>query len=222
MRVNIGFLFLIWMIASFQVHAQRALYKPQAHEISLQLGGVDGVFPFIAQGEYDGLPFAPQLANGIRYTHHLSLTDGIRVGFFNRTARLIETTQDIEARRVERQLQLGYERKYHNGPHQFSFGPEILLNAGYAEYPTGGEQFAFQSIGAAFSLGYSYFISTYISAGIEGSLFYTNPSYSRVLDNPNAFPAFVQQDHLTGITAGIWLNFHFVKMKKKCKCPSRR
>lgn len=226
MKWNVGILLLFLLMGSAQVDAQRARYKPQAHEMGIQLGSAESIFPFLARGDYDGsMPLAALPASGIRYTYHASLENGFRIGFYNRRARLSDSTSVQTNVRIARQIQLGYERKYHNGPHQISYGPEILLNMGRTDYPdqiNGIESFPFQSIGAAFALGYSYFFSPYMSAGIEGNLFYINPSYSTVLDNPEAFPAYLYQENITGINVGVWLNFHFIKMKKSCKCPSRR
>ncbi|MCI4667980.1 MAG: hypothetical protein MRZ79_07450 [Bacteroidia bacterium] len=227
MKRNVVIVLLFVLFGFFQAQAQRAKYKPQSHELSLQLGSVDAVFPFLGRGDYQGsLPFSAQAVNGFRYTYHYSLTDGFRLNYYNRKANLQEEGTDLVATRVERQLQLGYERKYHNGPHQISFGPELFFNYGETqnlEAPNGPiNAFNFQSLGAAFALGYSYFINTKLSMGIEGNLYYQRPNYTSGVTNQNELPAYAFQQNIGGITAGIWLNYHFVKMKKRCTCPKKR
>jgi len=207
--------------------AQRALYKPQAHEFSFQLGAADAVLPFASEGTYSGqLPFAVQALNGFRYTYHHSLSDGFRLSFYNRKASLQEEGQGEIGIRREYQLQLGYERKYHSGPHQWAGGPEVFFNVGNTEYPnppaSPPDPFSFQSWGGALSGSYAYFINTHLSLGLEASLYYARPSYVSGVSNQNEFPSYIFQENILGATAGIWLNAHLVKMKKRCTCPRAR
>ncbi|MEO0896647.1 MAG: hypothetical protein AAFY71_09635 [Bacteroidota bacterium] len=232
MKLNRAFfsiLFLVISVCNTELFAQRALYKPQQHEISVQLAGAEHIFPFNQLNLYqEQVPIQAYVARGLSYTYHYSLKDGFRVAAFYKDASYFRFPNIFisDVQRLDWQFQLGYERKYHSGPHQFSIGPDLMYSRGNTELgiETGGAMpftttHTHQTIGIGLVGAYNYFINTHFSLGASITLYGQRAIY----DDPSTFfDSYFETQNISGAYASIWANFHFVKMKKRCTCPKAR
>lgn len=207
--------------------AQRARYKPQTHEISLQLGSMHMVFDPVAS-TVNAYPFDLQVVNGIQYTYHYSISDGFRLGAQLREGYfdLIGPTDTrilLDKRNWE--VNLGYERKIHFGAVQLFGGGDLMFSAQELDFKVGGagadSQFENSTLAgiAAFG-GVGRFFSPHLSLSLETKLMYLHQLQEEVQATKLPVP-FVEDGELN-LQVAVSLNIHLVKMKKRCTCPKFR
>ncbi|MEL6672791.1 MAG: hypothetical protein AAFR61_11390 [Bacteroidota bacterium] len=215
------------LILSPVVFGQRALYKPQVHEIGFQAGAFNMV-PALSEGYQDGLPGSATLLNGIRYKYHHSISDGFRLGVFRRTADLqfaegLNIYDTYQSDKTDWDIQLGYERKVHKGPLQFFAGADVrytlgqMNDTGIQGATTVEISHAYQGIGGSVLGGMSFFISKNLSATLEAEGYLTRLNYgsgTNIEVNPPLIP-----NQEAGFNLSLYLSLHAVNMKKRCTCP---
>ena len=111
------FSLLLFAVSLGDVIAQRAAFKPQVHELSLQVGSVNSI-PSLSDNYESGAPLSLHPLNGIRYTYHYSLSDGFRVGAFRRKASFdfpegFNQFQSYQADKTDWDVHLGYKPPMH-------------------------------------------------------------------------------------------------------------
>ena len=217
------------MAFSLTATAQRALYKPQIHEISL-VGGL-GMYNNAYEGLYTtGAPYAFFPQAGLQYTYHYSISDGFRFGLDYRnvaTQREIGTGGSGLFEPVNYRgafFNAGYERKYHAGASQLYGGADLMLYAGEVVGPAVLQTFNLEGSVSTFAwggralAGYRLFLSPYVSVALEGNLFYLSHNYSTnvIEEIDNTLPVFPETE--IGVMAKVRISYHFKKMKKRCTC----
>ena len=231
MRNLIGFSLILLILSSGNVlFAQRALYKPQTHEVGLQLGAINFI-PTLSN-YYDPLPVTLVPLSGLAYTYHHSISDGFRLRFMRKNGKylLSPDNPDFNADRNDWDIRLGYMRKYHKGAGQFYAGGEAIYRMGKLyEYQVGTERpdqatDEFSHMGGAIFAGYRHFFNTHLSASFELGGYYTRTIEPYPTRGPNDDRTYVfwMKNGEFGLDGSISLNFHFVKMKKRCTCPKVR
>jgi len=209
--------------------AQRALYKPQVHEISL-VGGL--AMYNNAYGDYtSGAPFSAIPQGGIQYTYHHSITDGFRFGVDYRAlstqrARDNDPSSFLPLDYNGTFVNMGYERKYHRGASQLYGGADVLIYFGQVEGDELLQRFNLEGAvsttawGGRAVAGYRLFFSPYVSVALEANVFYLAHNYSRAVIEENNGLRPVFPDNEIGAMAKVRLSYHFKKMKKRCTCKA--
>ncbi|MEM7373871.1 MAG: hypothetical protein AAF587_34935 [Bacteroidota bacterium] len=218
-------LFLLFLLLglSQDIQAQRARFKPQTHEFSLQVGSLNGILDPVQSG----LIFYPLdvgVVNGGQYTYHYSLSDGFRLGVQHRQAsfQLISPTDiPVSINKNNWDFHLGYERKIHYGPSQLFGGADLHYSAQNLTFTPGAVGEKSSNLGgiAVFG-GYSYFFSPFLSLSAEAKLLYLR-QVNEQLSGDKLPLSFVENGEVD-LMAGLSLNLHLVKMKKRCTCPKFR
>ena len=216
------------VLFSTQLQAQRALYKPQVHQIGIQLGAINQI-PSLSNQYTSAVPLSVNLANGIRYTYHYSISDGFRAGLFMRNGDFsypegVDRFDTYDAKKRDFDIHLGYIRKYHSRAHQVFAGADLIYSFGKIEengmlsQQNYSGNYSYANYGASLLAGYSYFFSKHISMSFELEGYYTKTQHGRsILPDPGQFYILPTQE--LGFTSSISLSYHFVKMKKRCTCP---
>ncbi|MDX1908658.1 MAG: hypothetical protein SF053_16600 [Bacteroidia bacterium] len=207
--------------------AQRALYKPQVHEISLQAGSAQLLPGYEGGLQAPGVLLPPR---GLLYTYHYSITHGVRAGAQVRRLSLdyqqpIGPYETYQATTENLDFRLGYVYNRYQGPVRLHAGVEGRYSLGQTEqygvyagssnfndrsYKTGG-------LGGAAFAGYSFFVGTHLSLGMELSAHIMPWSQRRY--NLTDVPTLVLPNPDTGFDFSVYINYHTVKMKKRCTCP---
>lgn len=210
--------------------AQKPRFAPQIHEVSLQLVNVNHVPAFDSYYK-DSPALSLNIANGVMYKYHISLSDAIRLGASWRKGEFgvlesIDRFSTYEATKRDLDFRLGYERKYNMGVVQLFGGLQGIIGRGDIEDigeleqtgdPYKGKYF-YTNYGGSIFAGLRLFFSTNISMFIEGEAYYLQTR--RQLAPENTFYLF--SDNETGLNANAGIAFHLVKMKKRCTCPVHR
>ncbi|MEM8887386.1 MAG: hypothetical protein AAGD28_05325 [Bacteroidota bacterium] len=226
-------LFSILILSLGNLSAQRAAFKPQIHELSLQLGSINSI-PTLSDGYENGASFSLHPLNGVRYTYHYSISDGFRVGAFRRNASFaypdgFQQLDNYTAEKTDWDFHLGYKRMYHMGQSQIYGGADLIYSSGKVEavaMSNGGNipaSYSYNNIGASAFFGYSFFFNTHLSLTFEGEAYFTGIQNQSPLSNSQEpVSTFLLNDNEIGLNASVYLNFHLVKMKKRCTCPKVR
>ncbi|MEM7657549.1 MAG: hypothetical protein AAF399_15555 [Bacteroidota bacterium] len=213
---------------SSELLAQRARYKPQTHELSLNMGSAQ-VIPSEIKGFQDlGAGVTPsvlqvggQILNGGRYTYHHSLSNGFRLGVLRRKATFY---QGNEIEKTDWDIRLGYIRKKHYGPVQVFAGIDAQVTQQEQRYLSlaGTEiaQVQAEGLGIAPLVGFRYFFSPYLSISAEAEVY--GLGILRRTGESEALQTNLLRRGEIGIQTHALLSFHFVKMKKRCTCPKVR
>lgn len=224
---------ILMCVSLGQIFAQRAAFKPQVHELSLQVGSINSI-PSLSDAYENGAPLSLHPVNGIRYTYHYSLSDGFRVGAFRRKAGFnfpegLDQFQEYQADKKDWDFHLGYKRMYHMGQAQIFGGADLIYTRGKVEamamQGTGTsvpDNYAFQNFGMSGFFGYSFFFNTHFSLTLEAEAYYTGGQQRNALGPGEPLNVYLQEDGELGLNASVYLNFHLVKMKKRCTCPKGR
>ena len=206
------------LLSSSILYAQRALYKPQTHEVGIQLGAANFI-PALSE-YYGSTPMTLEPLSGLAYTYHYSISDGFRLRFTRKTAEYMNSVgaSPLKADLNDWDARLGYMRKYHKGANQVYAGAEIIYRLGKVyEYPLGNTRPEnaiddFTHMGAAVFAGYRYYFNTHLSASFELGGYYSRSvnATSEPIEPGNVFRL---PNGEAGLEASVSLNFHFVKMK---------
>lgn len=230
-RIGIITLFLVG-IGMSGLQAQRARYKPQAHQIEIRMAGLDALAGYSEFESFAGMPVAATVVNGLRYTYSYSLTDAFRAGVtYSPTSwTATEPVSNLlsYSNRIQTfDAQLGYIRRYHTGPFQLYGG--VDLRAGQSMIDENGStvnsiyarDYRSNHYGGSGILGVRTFLSPYLSFAIEANATYLrhSPIQQDQLPEPS-YLFFAEETFSGGIAA--YLSFHFVPMKKRCSCPKVR
>lgn len=228
------FFSLLMCISLGEMFAQRAAYKPQVHELSLQLGSVNSI-PTLSDEYKSGSPLSLHPLNGIRYTYHYSISDGFRVGAFRRKANFFSAEdelrqyQNINSDKVDWDFHLGYKRMYHMGSSQIFGGADLTysltrvdLTADALSGVARSDAYKHNGYGISGFMGYSYFFNTHLSLTFEGEVYYSKQSNLARVSSQEPIPITLNDQDEIGFNASVYLNFHLVKMKKRCTCPKGR
>jgi hypothetical protein len=229
--LSITGLFLLVFLAPQSSSAQRFAFKPQVHQLELQLGSVNSI-PAVSSEYGSDLPFSTDFVNGGRYTYHYSLTHGFRVGAFRRTSAFSSTEIDqfsqYQADKQDIDITLGYMYKHHINATQLFAGVDLRYSMGNLD-ETGTEfngpapanyQFAYdyQTYGLGGFFGLRYFVSQNLSLALEGNITYATLAADGISSSdPTRFS--LLPENVIDFSAGATVSFHFVRMKKRCTCP---
>ncbi len=215
------FLSLCLLGATLSLQAQRPSFKPQAHQLELQLGTLHSLIPGSDATYSNGNAFASNYLNGFSYTYHYSLAHGFRAGVQRLSADYaIEGGLATQADVWGWEYNLGYVYKYHIKQSQIFFAADLLYNT-QKIWETGPTintiaSDAYPAFGGRVGMGYRLFFTPNISLAIEGYGKYLQRSSGQ---NPVEFEySFFQANELSW-NASATLSLHLVKMKKRCECP---
>lgn len=209
--------------------AQKSLYKPQTHQIDLQLAGANYI-PSLGDLYPSPLPFSGNVVNGLRYTYHYSLTHGFRGGIGYRTANFVDESGTItgltsyEGQKRDLDISVGYIYKYHKYAAQFFAGADLRFTPGKISesgFTPGSavynNSYRYNNYGASGFGGIRYFFNTYVSTAIEANAYYLMVNHA---DSGSGEPYFqLTPDNEAGVNLALSLSIHLVKMKKRCTCP---
>lgn len=228
MKYSVAFVLFISTLA--YSYAQRPRFTPMQQEIGIQVASWSQI-PEISDLYTPGIEQQLQFANAIRYKYHLSLEDGIRVRLGQTKADFsapegVDRFSSYDATQSDFTVSVGYERKFHSGPFQLFAGADLI--AGRGNIDDAGTLTAnndlitnksfYGKIGANATAGIRTFLSKQLSFTLEGMLF-----AHRI--NPQSGPEnsfFLLPDQATGYEANVYISYHFIKLRKRCKCPALR
>ncbi|MEM6802700.1 MAG: hypothetical protein AAF696_14925 [Bacteroidota bacterium] len=228
-----SFFIIFCLVLPFSaIQAQRAAFKPQIHELSLQLGAVNAI-PALSDYYQNGSLASIHPFNGLRYTYHYSISDGFRIGAFRRNASFnypgaFQPFESYTADKEDWDFHLGYKRMYHMGQSQIFGGADLIYSRGKVEavatlngnsFP---DAYSYSNLGASLFFGYSFFFNTHLSLTFETEAYFTTIQNRSAIDTPDPLQVYLLDDREAGFNASIYLNFHLVKMKKRCTCPKVR
>ena len=223
----IGGLFLSIICSPLLSLGQRFAFKPQVHQLELQLGSIHST-PAYSDFYESEMPIAANYLNGGRYTYHYSLTHGFRVGVFRRTTSFFKMDYDqySEYRGEKRDLDftLGYIYKYHINAVQLFAGLDLRYSNGKLDeresiIAFGEPVTSYQTYGAGGFAGIRFFLSQGLSFALEGNATYSSLSDPYISTDISGIGALPYRDNLLDLSAAATLSFHFVNMKKRCTCP---
>lgn len=223
---------MIILIGINSLQAQRARYKPQAHQIELRAVGIDWLSGHNGFEAFAGQPMTFSGVNGLRYQYSYSLTDAFRFGAtytpssWEATSAEIPGVNAYQADITQTDLQLGYVRRYHTGPLQIYGGADLrggmsnLLETGESDAGMYSNEYQVLHYGVDGVFGVRTFLSPYFSVAVEATATYLRyqPEEAFVPELPYQF--FGEETFGAGLSAHV--AFHFVEMKKRCKCPKGR
>lgn len=232
MKVRIGIITLLLIgVGMNGLLAQRARYKPQAHQVELRVAGLDWLGGHSEFEAFAGQPMTLTAVNGLRYQYSYSLTDAFRFGATYTPAtwsapEAIAGVSQYQADIRQTDLQLGYVRRYHNGPFQIYGGADLrggmsnLLETGETDSGMYSTEYQVLHYGLDGVVGVRTFLSPYVSVAVEATATYLRyqPDETVAAELPVDF--FGEESFGAGISAH--LAFHFIKMKKRCSCPKVR
>ncbi len=213
------------------LQAQRARYKPQAHQVELRVVGLDWLSGHNGFEAFAGQPMTLSGVNGLRYQYSYSLTDAFRFGAtytpstWNSNSPVVGVS-DYQVDIAQTDLQLGYMRRYHTGPYQIYGGADLrggmsnLLETGESDAGMYSNEYQALHYGVDAVFGVRTFLSPYLSVAVEATATYLQyrPDEAFVPELPYQF--FGEETFGAGLSAHV--AFHFVEMKKRCKCPKGR
>ncbi len=213
------------------LNAQKPTFPPQVHEIRLQLVQAHHVFPL--NDFYNGFPASFDVVNGLSYTYHINLNDGIRLGLARRVFDLerneaFDRFSSYTAQKTDWDISLQYMRKYHIFEFQLYGGVGAILTAGSVEEDAVLQNtldesyindYTYTSAGANVFGGVRYFFQPHISVSWELSAYYLRIASGMAL---NEISYQLLSGNETGINTSIGISLHLVKMSKKCACPKVR
>lgn len=213
------------------LQAQRARYKPQAHQLELRVVGIDWLSGHNEFEAFAGQPMTLSGVNGLRYQYSYSLTDAFRLGATYTPSSWNATTavagiSNYQADITQTDLQLGYMRRYHHGPFQMYGGADLrggmsnLLETGESDNGMYANEYQVLHYGLAGVFGVRTFLSPYLSIAVEATATYLQyrPDANVAAELPYQF--FGEETFGAGLSAHV--AFHFVEMKKRCSCPKGR
>ena len=213
--------------------AQRARYKPQVHQLELQLAGTEAFSGREGLTAFADLPLAAHVLQGVRYQYAHSLPTAFRIGFSQTrstwgSAEGPGTYTSYEAELREMGIQLGYLRRKHIGASQLYLGTE--LEAGRSQINESGQAgggttlfangYQYQFLGAQALAGMRYFFSPTLSLGLEANIGYRRYQLQETGSEILPFLFFDENTLRLGLSASAAV--HFVPLKKRCSCPKPR
>lgn len=213
---------------AFSAQAQRPLFRPQVHEIGIQLGEAHQI-PALSAGYANGMGLGANVVNGIWYKYHITYQHGIRAGAAYRTAQFDypdgrNRFVSYEATRRDIDGFLGYELSFPAGRITLTGALDLAVSRssseelGIEEGPVLIEYRndpALWRVGGRGALGFHYFFTPYTSFTLEAGPYYQRAMGTGTTDQP--FTLFPEQEF--GFRAVAMLSFHFKQMKKRCTCP---
>ncbi|MDP5168914.1 MAG: hypothetical protein NWR72_01610 [Bacteroidia bacterium] len=229
---KITLLCLLLILAGMNVHAQRAKYKPQVHQIELQALGADWMSGRNGLTSSFNTPIQLSAVNGIRYQYAHSLANAFRLGFSYNPSEWAGNpvatpgVTNYTAALQQAELRLGYVRRFHTGAIQLYGGADLVGGSGsLAETGTTDagnylSEYRFRNYGAAGFAGIRRFVSPYLSVALEAHATYLR--FDTPEGNVAALPYSFLGEESFGIGATAFLAFHFVELKKRCSCPKVR
>ncbi|MEM6263562.1 MAG: outer membrane beta-barrel protein [Bacteroidota bacterium] len=211
--------FLLVLIASFSIneaYAQRPRYRPQVHELNLQLGSLH-LSEDLNENEGGNSLLGTNIFNGLRYRYHIDIRQALRIGAFSRTQQFesAQGSTPYEANDRAYEVRIGYERKHHMRKWQVYGGIDLLLQQNQREETFSSDpnrDFSLLRGGGAFFLGARYFTSTNWSFVLESDL--------QVLGGLGEVPQnfSLNTPALATHLLTFSVAYHFKRMKKNCTC----
>lgn len=222
---------ILTLIGINSLQAQRARYKPQTHQIELRVVGIDWLGGHNGFEAFAGQPMTLSAVNGLRYQYSYSLTDAFRFGAtytpssWNATSP-VAGISNYQADITQTDLQLGYVRRYHNGPFQIYGGADLrggmsnLLETGESDNGMYAIDYQVLHYGLAGVFGVRTYLSPYLSIAVEATATYLR--YQPDADIATELPYQFFGEETVGAGLSAHVAFHFVELKKRCKCPKGR
>lgn len=217
-------LLILVIAAVFTTQAQRPRFRPQVHELGLQIGSMHAAF------EVEGLQTT--WANGLRYSYHIDKSKALRAGLFYRRGvfsnpnSISSDLYPFTAEQNAFELRLGYMVKYHIYRLQLYAGIDAI-----GRYTRMDESFVrglgfapnkqnFFGLGASALVGAQMFANKHVSLGVEADV-YAIIQNRRESDpsNPNPpLPGLFIDREMGSNMVSVYLAFHFKRLKKSCTC----
>lgn len=172
--------------------------------------------------------------NGLRYKYHVTMDHGIRLsGFLQRNRFEVDGSflrEFDQANYRAGTLQLGYEYKYHRGPHQTFVGVDLVgqqgtmrndfTRCGVASCVVLDQSIMQRKYGLALVGGYSFFLGKHISVTLEGQAQYLRVNAHNPLNlNPEGVAPYVLPEQEWGLSVSAYISLHGLDMPKRCACP---
>lgn len=212
------------LICSTTAWAQRPRFRPQVHEISLQLGSLT-LIPETATQHLSPV-------NGLRYAYNFNQKSAFRAGIFYRNSSFDQPInipteyENFTAEKLDLEFRAGMMWKYHIYRLQLYAGLEGVLrytdlqsnfntdSPGMTNAPT------YLSYGISGLVGARMFANTHVSMGIEAdvyALWHDRRDLSRIPEIEPHAGLFLQRE--IGFQAvSVYLSYHFKRIRKSCTC----
>ncbi len=210
----LSFLFLL-VIPVFHSFAQMPYYRPNVHEVDIQLGA-GHYLP--GDGEVrNEKPLSVSPLNGFRYRYHLDRKSALRFGAFYRRQSLAyhglrgDLTPPADWRLFSIEAKVGYERKFDLKKYQIYGGIDAIgtFRNGIIRNPNIDGAFQSPQYGGGVFLGFRRYFKEYVSISVENELhFLVNPDKDNRLTPQEIGVNFLQ----------FSFNYHFKRMHKSCAC----
>jgi hypothetical protein len=215
--------FFLLLITESQ--AQRPRYRPQVHELGVQLYTAN--LPQDDRAFYDESPLLNHNPlNGFRYKYHINLRNAFRLGASYRANRYASSPLGnlpaYEARWRAGEISLGVERKLHLRKVQLFAALDGLLSYGGIRQSQADSTLSSSRLttyGARISAGFRYFFSPYASLTVENGFYLMQSSLPDPAPNADLAPPPVMTGQESGFNLlSVSFSVHFKRMPKNCTC----
>lgn len=215
---------MLFVSLAITSQAQRPRFRPQVHELGLQVGSLQRVL------ETEGTQTT--WANGLRYSYHIDKSKALRAGIFyrrgefNNRPSISEIYQSFFGKQDAFELRMGYMFKYHIYRLQLyaafeAIGRYTSLDETFNQDLNGAaNKNTFWSMGGSLVAGAQMFANKHVSLGVETdfyALFHNRRQSSpgiAVLPHEGLFI-----DNESGLNmVSVYITFHFKRLKKSCTC----
>lgn len=207
------FLFFIWASVHTLI-AQRPYYRPNVHEIGLQVGAASYI-PSL-QSTTNPSPLYVNPANGLRYKHHLNPKTAIRGGMFYRQANSTfnqgDGRSEIAAQFLFLEGKVGIEKIRPMRKWALFGGIDLiggLMRSDIHQLPDTPNPTQTPAYGAGAFVGVRRFLNENLSVSFESEGYY-------LLHGKKGEDLFAQEGGTNYIQ--IYLSYHFKRAHKSCTC----
>lgn len=209
--------FLFFLIVATIAFAQRPYYRPNVHELDIQIGAGHWL-PGDALLKNE-TPISISPVNGLRYRYHLGKNNTLRLGGFYRRQNFSFLTKGNEGnftadyRLLSIEGKIGYERKIDLRKYEIYGGVDAIF--GQRSYtPKSSTNLDLlstietQQVGGGVFIGFRRFFGENFSIALENEFHIVQNLNEKSLTSSETGINFMQ----------VMLSYHFKRMRKSCAC----
>jgi len=242
MNTRSFFLFSLAILICLPLFGQRQRFRPQVHEVGVQLYSMRAVPRYELAGGISGWAYAHNPLSGIRYKYHLDTETALRASLsYHRGDYSLPRlgpnplwSPQFDANWMSVDLMLGIEREVNIKRVQLFAGIDAVIGRvsateqiteAFQTVPILTSEVNTWNVGLNGALGIRYFFNSYASFTLESNFTYLLNNRSRgqfFLSEDIYFPYELgKSQQIVASPVNVYFSYHFKKMKKHCKCPRR-
>lgn len=202
---------ILFILLPISLLAQRPYYRPNVHEVDLQLAAGHWLPGDATLKNHKSLGISP--LNGLRYRYHFNKNSALRVGVFYRAQSFLLTDKSetggstlYNLRSLEGKI--GYERKIDFRKYQLYGGIDAIIGQRNFIQKTQNTEISTPQFGAGGFVGIRRYMSENWSFAIENEFHFLQNSNEKSLISAETGANFLQ----------IMVSYHFKRMHKSCAC----